>query len=70
MGHGGVGQVHSQLLVPSHPTVDGETPQSQRPALDHTGVEEYPIQMRLGGRSMHLIRHGGSMALWVPSSPA
>lgn len=48
VGHGGVGQVHSRLLVLSHPIVDGQTPQSQGPALDHTGVEEYPIQMRLG----------------------
>lgn len=48
VGHGGVGRVHSQLLVLSHPIVDGQTPQSQGPALDHTGVEEYPFQTSLG----------------------
>jgi hypothetical protein len=48
VGHGVVGQVHSQQLVPSHPIVDGQAPQSQGPALDHTDVEEYPIQMSLG----------------------
>jgi len=48
VGHGDVGQVHSLQLVPSHPIVDGQTRQSQGPALDHTDVEEYPIEMSLG----------------------
>ena len=48
VGHGGVGQVHSQLLVLSHPIVGEQTPQSQGPAPDHMGVEEYPFQMSLG----------------------